>query len=58
MIVLLAAVWSALAGELTDVRLFSGSGHARLLLIHTGDPANIRTRSVPSIGGRPTSSAG
>ena len=51
MIVLLAAVLGALAGELTDVRLFSGSGHARLLLIHTGDPANIRTRSVPSIGG-------
>ncbi len=51
MIFLLAFVLSALAGELTDVRLFSGSGHARLLLIHTGDPANIRTRSVPSIGG-------
>ena len=53
MIVLLVWIWSAWAGELTDVRLFSGSGHARLLLIHTGDPANIRTRSIPSITGNP-----
>jgi N-acetylmuramoyl-L-alanine amidase len=51
LIILLAWIGSALGGELTDVRLFSGSGHARLLLIHTGEPANIRTRSVPSIGG-------
>ena len=53
MILFLAWICTAVAGELTDVRLFSGSGHARLLLIHTGDPANIRTRSVPSSGGSP-----
>lgn len=51
MIILLAWIGLVMGGELTDVRLFSGAGHARLLLIHTGEPSNIRTRSVPSIAG-------
>jgi N-acetylmuramoyl-L-alanine amidase len=40
-------------GELTGARLFTGAGHARLLLIYAGDAPEVRTRALPAIGQNP-----
>lgn len=43
----------AAAGQLTGARLFTGQGHARLLLIYAGDGPEVRTRALPPIGQNP-----
>ncbi len=53
MIALLALIATALGGELTEARLFTGQGHARLLLVYSGESTGIKTRSIPSIAGSP-----
>ena len=53
LLLLLGSLWSAHAAELTAARIFSGRGHARLLIIYAGEAPEVETRSLPAIGDMP-----
>ena len=53
LVLLLLSVGAGWAAELTAVRVFSGEGHARLLVLYTGEAPAIRTRALPAIGTAP-----
>ena len=55
---LLLLLWTALVAtaapaELKDVRVFTGEGHARLLLVFTEAPSSVSSRIVQASRGRP-----
>jgi N-acetylmuramoyl-L-alanine amidase len=55
-LLLLLVLWAGLAqadAVLDDVRVFAGSGHARVLLVLQGEPSEISARSSPPVGASP-----
>ena len=58
MLPLLLLIWTSLVAaaapaELKDVRVFTGDGHARLLLVFTEAPSSVSARMVQGTRGRP-----